>query len=100
MHINRMFDEAPEHTNDDEQEQEHLIDEVRNTNRRSSIWNQPTTSTPALPCCLSHTCSDTNLIIHVPSLSQNEIPNNETIKPLNETRRTRSMFTSTKCSPS
>jgi hypothetical protein len=91
-------------TNDDEHEQDHLIDDARNTKNTRVSWNQPKASTPTSPYYLSHARSDTNLIINLSSPSPNELSttnnNNTTIKSLNETKRTHSMFTSTKCSPS
>jgi len=89
---------------DDDQEDEHLIDEARNMNSTLDIWNHPVTSTPMSPNYISHARSDTNLIINIPSSPPNEILNdnndNDTIKSMNEARRTRSMFTTTKCSTS
>ncbi|CAF2496327.1 unnamed protein product [Rotaria sp. Silwood2] len=86
MHIDRMFDDAEDHTKDDEHEQrqKHLIDEIRHTNSTSDILNQTTTFHQ-----LSQAHSDTNLQINLSSLSQNEIFNksyNDAIKTINETK--------------
>ncbi len=84
----------------DDQEQDKLIDETRNTNRQSNIFGQPAASTPTSPHYLSHARSDTNLIINISSPPQNKTSNDNTNKSLLSTKRSHSMFTATKCSPS
>ena len=82
--------------NDDEQEQDNLIDEVRSTYDILDLSDQPSSSTPATLQHISRACSDTNLILN---LSPSSVLN-ETIQSLDETRRTRSIFSARKCSPS
>ncbi|CAF4343256.1 unnamed protein product, partial [Rotaria sp. Silwood2] len=76
------------------QEQEHLIDQG---DYKRDLWQRQTTS----PSTLFHSRSDTNIIMNSPSSDQNEITNNNNNNnPIDGSKRVRSMFNTTKCSPS
>ncbi|CAF3995616.1 unnamed protein product [Rotaria sp. Silwood2] len=96
MNINQMFDDTNDNTIDDDhgQEQEHLIDQG---DYKRNLWQRQTTS----PSTLFHSRSDTNIIMNSPSSDQNEITNNNNNNnPIDGSKRVRSMFNTTKCSPS
>ncbi|CAF0715508.1 unnamed protein product [Adineta steineri] len=97
MHINRMFDDAHEHTFDDDhgQEKEYLIGQGHYKNHAQQ--QQQTT----LPSNLFHARSDTDILMTHLSPNGNEIlNNNNNNESIDQPRRARSMLSTTKCVPS